>query len=165
MNFRNNVLSLMVGLLILTLCPTILIQQIRAQQPNLLTNPSFEGGWYDVAIGQVPDGWRWLWLDKANIPGTETETLAPESRVLPRSQIPPDEQSIFLQEGDACVKIFKPHSPIYAALAQDVGGLEVGRKYKLVAPVFVDTFDWEGKKKAPSEMYGADGGGGEEGIK
>ena len=62
---------------------------------------------------------------------------------------------VFLRDGDYCIKVFKPHSPIYAALMQNVSGLEVGRKYQLVAPVYVDTYDWEGGKVPPGDAFTA----------
>jgi hypothetical protein len=155
-SLKNTTLLLVTGLLALTICLPVPAPQARAQeQPNLLVNPGFDEGWYDVVIGQVPDGWHWLWLDNTVQPGTDIMVYAPETRVMPRGQIPPSEQSIFLRDGDQCVKVFKPHSPIYAALMQNVNGLEVGRTYQLVAPVFVDTFDWEGKKVPPGDPYTA----------
>jgi hypothetical protein len=38
---------------------------------------------------------------------------------------------------------------MYAALSQDVAGLEVGRQYQLSVPIYTDIYDWEDKKVAP----------------
>jgi hypothetical protein len=38
---------------------------------------------------------------------------------------------------------------MYGTVVQDVSGLDVGRGYRLVAPIFVDAYIWEGQKVAP----------------
>ncbi len=128
----------------------------RAQGgPNLLTNPSFEGGWYDVQIGQVPNAWEWHWLDNVTFPGSDRPALRPESRVLSKDLMPPQEHSLYFLDGEYVIKIFKPQAPIYVALSQNVNNLEVGRRYRLVAHVFPDLFDWDGQKIPPTDPYAA----------
>jgi len=124
--------------------------------PSLtLQNPSFEDGWYDVDIGQAPNDWEWHWVDGEVLPGSDDPALAPETRVLPKDHLPPHEQEVFILDGWYCVKIFKSYAPIYAALTQDLSGLEVGRQYRLVAPIYVDVFNWEGGKVPPSDPSAA----------
>jgi LysM repeat protein len=127
---------------------------VLAQQ-NILGNPGFEGGWYDIAIGQTPNSYKWHWADGVKLPGAHNNTCAPESRVLPKSQIPADEHSLYFKDGSHCVKIFKGGCPIYTALTQDVKNLEVGRRYRFKAPVFIDVFEWDDKKVAPTDPYAA----------
>jgi LysM repeat protein len=49
--------------LVFTVTP---IQAAPVEQTNLLTNPSFEGGTYSHAAGQVPNGWS-PWYDEARV--------------------------------------------------------------------------------------------------
>ena len=44
---------------------------------------------------------------------------------------------------------------MYAALSQRVSGLEVGRAYRLTAPIYVDVFTWEGAKVPPNDPWAA----------
>jgi tetratricopeptide (TPR) repeat protein len=120
------------------------------EDQNLLANASFEGGWYDTFTGQVPNGWRCLWLDGVEFPGSADIALTPETTVGQKGRTPPEERSILFLDGSQNLKVFKGFAPIYAALVQDVSGLDVGRSYRLVAPVFVDIYSWEGKKVPPS---------------
>jgi hypothetical protein len=48
------------------------------------------------------------------------------------------------------MKVFKGFAPMYGAVVQDVSGLDEGRGYRLIVPIFVDAYQWEGKKVAPS---------------
>ncbi|MGD2147962.1 MAG: tetratricopeptide repeat protein [Anaerolineae bacterium] len=113
---------------------------------NLLTNPSFEGGWYNIYTGQVPDGWRFLWLDGVEFPGSADIALAPETVVGQLVRTPMEERSLLFLDGSRHLKAFKGFAPMYGALVQEVSGLDEGRGYRLVAPVFVDAYSWEGKK-------------------
>jgi len=120
-----------------------------------LQNASFEEGWCDVAIGQEPNQWDWHWVDGETLPGSDDPARAPETRVLPREQLPPYERDLFILDGTYCVKVFKSYAPIYAALSQDLSGLKVGRRYRLSAPVYLDVFNWEGGKAAPDDPSAA----------
>lgn len=117
---------------------------------NLLTNASFEGGWYDTYTGQVPDGWRCLWLDGVGFPGSADIAFTPETTIQQISGVPQRERGTLFRDGRQSLKVFKAYAPIYAAVVQDVSGLDVGRSYQLVVPIFVDVFSWEGEKVAPS---------------
>lgn len=153
-NYNSIILVFFAAILVLFAIPLFPPQQTQAQGPNLLTNPSFEEGWHDVEIGQTPNGWRWHWLRDVTMPGGTAPVLRPESRVLSSSYIPAHEQH-FIRSGNYCIKIFKDKAPIYIALSQDVNGLEVGRRYRFIAPVFVDTYDWQEKKVVPGDPYAA----------
>lgn len=136
--------------------PLVLREPPQTPTPSsILRNGSFEDGWYDVAIGQVPEDWEWHWVDGEILPGGDDPALAPETRVLPKSQLPPAEQDLFILDGSYCVKVFKSYAPIYAALTQDLVGLEVGRRYRLSAPIYVDVFNWEGGKVPPADPSAA----------
>ncbi len=119
------------------------------QEENLLVNPSFEGGWYDMATGQSPEGWRVLWLDGVEFPGSTDAALRPETLVMQKARVPAEERSTLFLDGSQSLKMFRSFTPVYAAIAQDVSDLDVGRRYRLVANVFVDSYIWEGKKVAP----------------
>lgn len=157
MNYKSVALLIGVGLLMLaiaTLLAPFSQPYVQAQQ-NILGNPGFEGKWYDVAIGQVPNSYKWQWVDGVKLPGGNHNACAPESRVLPKSQVPADEHALYFRDGNQCVKIFKGGCPIYVALTQDVKNLEVGRQYRFTAPVYVDVFEWDNKKVAPTDPYAA----------
>ena len=121
----------------------------QVQDQNLLTNPSFEGGWYDIYTGQVPDGWRLLWLDGVKFPGSADVALAPETIIGQVLRTPTHERALLFRDGTQHLKVFKGMAPMYAAVVQDVRGLDVGRSYRLTAPVFVDTYIWDNGKVAP----------------
>jgi hypothetical protein len=124
--------------------------------PSLaLRNGSFEEGWYNVIIGQVPNDWEWHWVDGEVLPGSDDPAFAPETRVLPKDQLPGYEQDLFILDGFYCIKVFKEHSPIYAALSQDLSGLEQGRQYRFTVPIYVDVFNWEGGKVPPTDPWSA----------
>lgn len=124
-------------------------QGSTVQDDNLLTNPSFEGDWYDIYTGQVPEGWRVLWLDGVDFPGSTAPALAPETIVGQKLRTPPQEQDLLFLDGTQHLKVFKGMAPMYAAVVQDVSGLDVGRRYRLVANIFVDTYIWDGGKVEP----------------
>lgn len=121
----------------------------EVQDENLLTNPGFEGGWRDIYTGQAPEGWRVLWLDGVEFPGSADIALAPETIVQQQVRTPQHEWDLLFLDGSQSLKVFKGFAPVYAALAQDVTGLDVGRRYRLVAPVFVDTYLWDSGKVQP----------------
>ncbi len=121
----------------------------QVQEQNLLENPSFEGAWYDIYTGQVPEGWRVLWLDGVEFPGSTGVALAPETIIGQKLRTPPAEQETLFLDGSQHFKMFKGFAPVYGALVQDVSGLDVERRYRLTAPIFVDTYIWDGQKVAP----------------
>lgn len=141
----------MLGLLLAGLA--LLAGPARAQDlgPNLLENPGFEGGHYNqdgIAEITVPNGWRMHWSDKELIFGGEWPSARPETVVWNATGGIPAGEEIYWRDGIYTMKVFKPYAPMWAALSQDVEGLEVGRKYRLVVPMFIDMFeDYEGGRK------------------
>ncbi|MCB9419312.1 MAG: LysM peptidoglycan-binding domain-containing protein [Ardenticatenaceae bacterium] len=110
---------------------------------NLLVNPGFEDGNHhqdQIAEIVVPDGWKLHWLDKVTFPGAwdNLPALRPESTVWNSLGGIPEGEEILWRDGIYNLKVFKAWAPMYAALSQDVSGLEVGRRYRLVAPVYPD---------------------------
>lgn len=121
---------------------------------NLFTNPGFEQGYYNqdnIAQIAVPNGWRMWWLDNVAFEGTDgLPAYRPETVVWNIQDAPVDERPLFFRDGSYTLKVFKSWAPMYAAISQDVNGLEVGRKYRISAPIFVDIIeDYAGGKKVP----------------
>lgn len=90
---------------------------VPSRGPNLLPNPSFEGGWYhldDIPELQIPEGWQFAYLEGPNglDPAPWNEWLRPETRVLPSAFLPPDEHDLFIWDGDQTVKVFKEYGAI-----------------------------------------------------
>lgn len=141
----------LVGLLLAGLA--IFAAPARAQDlgPNLLENAGFEGGHYNqdgIAEIVVPNGWRMHWSDKELIFGGEWPSARPETVVWNSTGGIPAGEELYWRDGIYTMKVFKAYAPMWAALSQDVEGLEVGRKYRLVVPMFVDIFeDYEGGRK------------------
>lgn len=127
---------------------------VQAQGQNLLKNPGFEEGHYNqdgIAEITVPNGWRMHWSNReSNIFNGYAETARPETVVWNIAGAPASERDVFWKDGIYTVKIFKGWAPVWAAMSQDVSGLEVGRRYRLVAPVFIDIVaDYEDGQKVP----------------
>lgn len=128
---------------------------------NLLTNPGFEAGYYyQDGIPQIaaPNGWRYLWLDNVPYEGTNgLDAYRPETMVWNIEDAPLHERPLFFRDGSYTVKVFRNWAPILTALTQDVTGLEVGRKYRISAPIYIDMvedYDDNGKV-APEELWTA----------
>ena len=125
-----------------------------AAQDNLLANPGFEAGHYkqdNISQITVPNSWRMHWLDNVTFPNIHEGTLAfrPETVVWNADGGIPVGEEHFWRDGKFTLKIFKGWAPMYAALSQDVTGLQPGRSYRLIAPVLADVYDWEKKKVEP----------------
>ncbi|HFQ93003.1 MAG TPA: LysM peptidoglycan-binding domain-containing protein [Anaerolineae bacterium] len=119
---------------------------------NLFQNPGWEEGYFNQdGIPQiaVPNGWRMHWIDGVAFEGTEGRpAYRPETVVWNIADAPENERDLFFRDGSYTLKIFKSWAPMYAAISQDVKGLEVGRKYRIVAPIFVDVVEkYEGGQK------------------
>jgi murein DD-endopeptidase MepM/ murein hydrolase activator NlpD len=110
---------------------------------NKLTNGNFESGWYHpngIPELQIPNGWEFGYADE----GVENpydanpwaKFLRPEVRVLPREQVPPWEQDLFILDGDHTLKPFKGGGSLFFWLTQDAT-LEAG-KYELIVRVYPD---------------------------
>lgn len=132
------------------------VQPASAQSGNLLANPGFEGGHYNqdgLAEITVPNGWRMHWLDGVSFSDSYNGLVAhrPETVVWNAIGGIPAGEEMLWRDGTYTLKIFKSWAPMYAALSQDVTGLQVGRRYQLVVPVFTDIYDWDGRKVFPSD--------------
>jgi hypothetical protein len=153
MKKESQVALLLVAGLMLTILMFTPIQ-VDAQGQNLLTNPGFEEGHYNqdgIAEITVPNGWRMHWSNReSKIFDGYAETARPETVVWNISGAPANEKDLYWKDGIYTVKIFKGWAPVWAAMSQDVSGLEVGRKYRLVAPIFIDIVaDYENGQKVP----------------
>jgi len=145
-------LLLVTGLMLAILVLTPL--QVGAQGENLLKNPGFEEGHHHqdgIAEITVPDGWTMHWSNReSNIFNGYAETARPETVVWNIAGAPDSERDLFWKDGIYTVKIFKGWAPVWAAMSQDVSGLEVGRRYRLVAPIYIDIVaDYEDGHKVP----------------
>ena len=114
---------------------------------NLLTNPSFEDGWADLTGSiQEPNEWSFTWSEgKPTYDGWFTQ--APELVHKSRRELPSNEHSLYIKDGDWCVKIFASYKAMDTELSQDVV-LEDGT-YEFVINVYNDTFVWENGKIPP----------------
>ncbi|MDX1412625.1 MAG: LysM peptidoglycan-binding domain-containing protein [Candidatus Promineifilaceae bacterium] len=97
---------------------------VVAEGANLLPNPSFEGEWYFHIYNelQVPDGWQ-LTVDEGpnNLEqGAGGLFNRPEVRVISLQDLSPDEQRLFILNGNKTVKAFKGGAPTSFALFTDV---------------------------------------------
>lgn len=95
--------------------PTAVPPTVAPERPlgeNILTNPSFEGGWYNkngIPELQLPNGWGLDWDEGPTGFGDQEWDVfvRPETRVLPASQLPPAEHSLYIYDGQYTIKIFK----------------------------------------------------------
>lgn len=124
---------------------------------NLLVNPGFENGHHhqdQIAEIVVPDGWRLHYVDGVTFTGAWDGLPAhrPESVVWNSQGGVPEGEEVFWRDGIFTLKVFKSWAPMYAALSQDVAGLEVGRRYRLVAPIYPDiVMEYSGGNKIPPD--------------
>ena len=123
-------------------------------QTNLLVNPGFEEGFsHQDGIPEItaPNNWRVHWLDGVTFPGSNGVANRPETVVWNIKDAPPEEQTLFFRDGSYAFKLFKNWGPILAGLSQDVTGLEVGRRYRFTAPIYVDIVKKYTDRKIPPE--------------
>lgn len=123
---------------------------------NLFKNPGFEEGYFNQdGIPQiaVPNSWRMHWLDGVAFDGTDGQVAyRPETVVWYIEDAPQNERSLFFRDGSYTLKLFKPWAPLFVALSQEVSGLEVGRNYRITAPIYVDIVEsYDGGKQPPSD--------------
>lgn len=109
--------------------------------PNILPNPSFENGWYNLnglPELQVPNDWRLEYDvgDNPLDPDPWNDFVRPETRVIPRAFLPPGEHGTFIWNGDHTVKIFKGDGAISVRLLTEIH-LDPGR-YLLKIQIFPD---------------------------
>lgn len=150
---QSALLVVLVGILFATLSLTG--GQAKAQD-NLLTNPGFEEGYFNqdgIPEIAVPNGWRMHWLNDVTFTRSNGVAARPETVVWNIKDAPPSEQTLFFRDGSYALKIFKGWAPVYAAISQDVTGLEVGRKYRFAAPIYIDMVeDYSSGKKSPEDL-------------
>ena len=114
---------------------------VNAQGPNILANPGFEEGYFNqggIAEIAVPNGWRMHWLDGQTFGGAVGVANRPETVVWYIEDAPVHERPLFWRDGAYNLKVFKGGTPLYAALSQDVSGLQVGQRYRFAVPVYPD---------------------------
>ncbi len=158
MKLKYTVLLAAVAMLVLLVSshqPPVAAQEIISD--NLFENPGWESGYYNqnnIPQIAVPNGWRMHWLDNVAFEGTNGIVAnRPETVVWNIQDAPPNEREVFFRDGIYTLKVFKGWAPLYAAVSQDVTGLEVGRKYRIVAPIFIDIVEsYDGGKVAPSDL-------------
>ncbi|MFZ0546779.1 MAG: hypothetical protein WAM60_15135 [Candidatus Promineifilaceae bacterium] len=90
---------------------------IAVSNLNLLPNPSFEDGWYNlngIPELQVPNQWTLEWDtgDNPLDPDPWNDFVRPESRVLNFDFLPASEHDTFIWDGSHTVKIFKGEGAI-----------------------------------------------------
>jgi len=141
---------LLLALFVLLLAGAATLPAQAQSGPNLLENAGFEAGHFNqdgIAQITVPNGWRMYWSNNELIFGGEWVTTRPETIVWNIKGSPPGEE-FFWKDGAYTMKVFNTWAPLWAALGQDVEGLEVGRRYRLAVPVYIDVFvDYEGGQK------------------
>ena len=131
---------------LVALIGSVAVEETAAQTQgtqNLLVNPGFEAGHYNqdgVAELTVPNGWKLHFVDGVSFPGAWDNLPAarPESVVWNSTGGIPEGEEVLWRDGVYTLKVFKSWTPMYAAISQDVTGLEVGRRYRLVAPIYTD---------------------------
>lgn len=154
MKRKWNVFLIIITLFLLTVA--LLPYAVNAQGQNLLKNPGFEEGHFNqdgIAEITVPNGWRMHWSDReSNIFDGYAQTARPETVVWDIIGAPDHEKDLFWKDGIYTVKIFKGWAPVWAAMSQDVSGLEVGRRYRMVVPIFIDIVaDYDAGQKIPPQ--------------
>jgi len=92
---------------------------------NLLPNPSFEEGWYNlngIPELQLPNGWFFEWDEGPTGYGNQPWDVyvRPETRVLSTAFLPPSEHPLYIYDGIYTVKIFKGAGAISTRLMTDV---------------------------------------------
>lgn len=125
---------------------------------NLLPNPSFEAGYYNLdAIEelQVPDGWL-MEVDRGNnylLPDSGTVFFQPESRIFGSNNIPEHERALLIWNGDKAIKVFKGGGPISFRLFTDIY-LTPGR-YRFTVNLFADfvmAYNEDGTKEYATDL-------------
>lgn len=151
-NMRKTPLLSLLAILVLLVAGATTLPARAQTGPNLLENSGFEDGHYNqdgIAQIVVPNGWRMYWSNNELIFGGEWVTTRPETIVWNIKGSPPGEE-FYWKDGAYTMKVFNTWAPMWAALAQDVEGLQVGAKYRLSVPVYIDVFaDYEGGQKIP----------------
>ncbi len=149
--------------LLIALFAIVPLGQVVAQGGNLLTNPSFEEGYFQqdgVNEFAVPNGWRLHFVDSADSGYSEGIALRPELVVWPLWDAPEHERSLFWVNGSYILKMFKGSAPVYFALSQDVSGLVPGQTYTFSGSIYPDVvtgYEAGAKQHPPDADSGAAG--------
>lgn len=129
--------------------------------PNLIPNGSFEEGHYNqdgVAELQVPVKWRVAWDEGPTGIGEAAWDVyvRPEVVVISTANLPPEEHSLYIFNGQHTVKIFKGQGAVSVRLMTDVT-LEPGT-YIVESKMFADIVErWEnGVKVWAQDPYAAE---------
>ena len=147
-------------MLMLLLVISVAVKQSAAQQQvgdNLLTNSGFEGGHYNqdnIPQIAVPNGWRMHWIDGVTFAGAwdSLPAFRPETVVWNSQGGIPAGEELLWRDGIYTLKLFKSWAPMWTGLSQDVTGLQVGRRYRFITPVFVDVVkDFDSGNKVPPD--------------
>lgn len=142
---------------------------VVAQNTNLLPNPSFEGGWHFYLYNelQVPDGWQLATDEGPNNLELGAGGLfnRPEVRVVPAKDLPPEEHSLFIMDGNKTVKAFKGGAPTSFSMFTDVALPPGSYRMKIsFVPDTVVAYDHGKKTYSPNPLAAeariiVDGGG------
>ena len=143
---RKQTQTLLIMTILLLIVINTTITKTAAQEQignNLLTNPGFENGHYNqdnISQIAVPNGWRMHWVDGVSFSGAwdNLPAFRPETVVWNSQGGVPEGEERLWRDGIYTFKVFKSWAPVWGGLSQDVTGLEVGRRYRFIVPVFVD---------------------------
>ena len=123
--------------------PPPVVPPVPEPAKNYITNWSFEGGHTDGETGQVPNEWDVEYDSYAggmanpfDPDQVHSRFVKPETNVKRRVDIPANEQSTYILDGDKTFKMFC-RGAFRARMTQVVTNLGEGT-YQLVVPVFVD---------------------------
>lgn len=129
---------------------------------NMLRNSSFEDGWYHpegVPELQVPEEWVFWYAtpdcENPYDPAEHSRFVRPEVRVLPKEQLPPLEQDLFILDRHHTLKIFKGSGAWYGKLQQ----LTLPGHYLFTVNIFADLVKeyLDGMKVWADDPQGHDG--------
>jgi hypothetical protein len=118
---------------------------------NVYKNASFEQGWYHTGgVAELQTANEWLFSFKPD--GTENPISVwpfyrPETRVLPKSQVPEHEHDDFFWHGDFCLKWFGFHKSWQASQMQRV--MLAPGVHRLSIGVYPDVYN-KGNPKEPA---------------
>ena len=126
---------------------------------NLLRNPSFEYGHYDLTGSiQVPNEWVFSYTEGDSNPHDVWPFVPPEVRVLPADQLPANERDVFGLDGRYTVKSFKGFGAWNGRLSQAISGLS--GEYQIALRIFADLvkgYNADGSKIWADDPNGLDG--------
>jgi hypothetical protein len=113
-----------------------------------LINPSFEEEWTDAKAfpGHIPAGWMVEYLYGDAYPNPYGQPYKNGEAVKKhKGMLPPDEQDVFVFDGEWTYKIFGGGTKSFWFCMSQTVNLPAGR-YLLTVPVWVDHYHWKGYK-------------------